>query len=258
MRQTWDGRLGDKVAIVTGGAGGLGGAVANRLAAEGASVMVTDVLDDEGRRVADELGEGAQYLRHDVTSEADWRRVVDQTEAAFGPVSILVNTAAVIRWDTPIEETTEAEFRRVLDVNVVGVFLGMRASLPSMRAAGGGSIINFSSTAGLTGAVGLSSYVASKWAVRGLTKTAALEMGEWGIRVNSVHPGRFDTPMTAGLPLPVDQPIRGAGDADDLAGLVSFLASDEARYSTGGEFVMDGGQTAGRMKRLGQRPGVTS
>ena len=245
------GRAAGKVAIVTGGAGGIGAAIVRRLAAEGAAVVVADVLDRAGHDLVADCGSRARFVHHDVTLSTDWDALVARTEAEFGPVSVLVNNAGVIQWNTPIVDLVESDYRRVIDVNQVGVFLGMKACADSLARAGRASIINFSSTAGLTGNAGLLAYVASKWAVRGMTKTAALEFGHLGVRVNSVHPGRFDTAMTDGLPQPLEQPIPGAGRVEDLAALVLFLASDESRYCTGSEFVMDGGQLAGRMTRLG-------
>lgn len=245
------GRLEGKVAIVTGASGGIGAAIVRRLAAEGASVVATDVLEDEGHALARDHGGRVRFVRHDVTKEEEWVDVVGAAETGFGPVSVLVNNAAVVQWNTRMADLTEADYRRVNDVNQIGVFLGMKAAIGSLERAGGGSIVNFSSSLGLTGGVGLMAYVASKWAVRGMTKAAALELGNLGVRVNSVHPGRFDTTMTQGLPLPTEQPVPGAGNPDDLAGLVLFLASDEARYCTGSEFVMDGGQLAGKVAPLG-------
>lgn len=238
------------VAIVTGGAGGIGAAITRRLAADGFHVVVADVLDDAGAQLSSEITD-ATYVHHDVSDEASWHRLVEELQHRPLPVSVLINAAAVITWDVPLEHTSLADYRRIVDVNQVGVFLGMRSCIRLLRDSGGGSIVNMSSTGGMTGAVGLVSYVATKWAVRGMTKTAALELGVDNIRVNSVHPGRFDTPMTAGLPQPMDQPIPGSGDLGDLAALVAYLASDQSRFVTGAEFVIDGGQLAGRMKRLG-------
>lgn len=243
------GRAEGKVAVVTGAAGGIGAAVVRRLAVEGAAVLATDVLEDEGRTLACRSGDLVRFVLHDVTSEQDWNDVVRSAETAFGPVSVLVNTAGIIQWNVPISEMAEADYRRVIDVNQVGVFLGMKATVGSLQRSGRGSIVNVSSTACLIGFPGLVAYVASKWAVRGMTKAAALEFGPLGVRVNSVHPGRTRTPMTEGLPEPVDQPIGRAADPDELAAMVLFLASDESKHCTGAEFVMDGGQTTGKMGR---------
>ena len=241
-------RVSGKVAVVTGAAGGIGQAIVRRLAAEGAFVLATDVVAED-RGLPEAFRGRVKFVRHDVTSEAGWRDVVADAESTFGPVSVLVNNAGVIQWNVAMSDMTEADYRHTIDVNQVGVFLGMKAALGSFQRSGGGSIINFSSTAGLTGYTGLMAYVASKWAVRGMTKAAALELGPMGVRVNSVHPGQTATPMTEGLPPPVDQPIAQTVEPEELAGLVLFLASDESRYCTGAEFVMDGGQTAGRLAK---------
>lgn len=245
------GRVGGKVAIVTGAARGLGAAFARKLVVEGAQVVLTDVLGAGGRKLAAELGEQTRFVLHDVAKAANWERVVAGTEAAFGPVSVLVNNAAILGATQPIKKLSEDDYRRVIDVNQVGVFLGMKAVLPSMRKAGGGSIINISSTSGLRGVPASLAYTASKFAVRGMTKVAALEYARYRIRVNSIHPGTFRTDMGVSdvdrqqqlsklLP-PV--PAERAGDPEELAHLVLLLASDEMRYATGAEFVVDGGMT---------------
>ncbi|HTV94966.1 MAG TPA: glucose 1-dehydrogenase [Steroidobacteraceae bacterium] len=239
-------RLRGKVAIVTGGARGLGAAYARGLVEAGARVTATDVLEEEGRALAGELGENAMFLRHDVTRLAAWTEVVRATEERFGPVGVLVNNAGIIHQE-PLETVSEANYRRVIDVNQVGVLLGMQAVLGSMLRAGKGSIINISSVAGLTCFPGIIGYVASKWAVRGMSKAAAVELGPRGIRVNSVHPGFIDTPMN---PIPADspailsQPLPRKAMPQELAGLIVFLASDESSYCTGSEFIADGGYTA--------------
>jgi 3alpha(or 20beta)-hydroxysteroid dehydrogenase len=240
------GRVDGRVAIVTGGARGLGAAQARLLADEGASVVVTDVLAERGRALADEIGGRARFVDHDVTDPAGWSDVVRAAEEAFGPVSVLVNNAGILH-EEPLESLDEADYRRVVEVNQVGVFLGMRAVLPSMRRAGGGSIVNISSVAGIVGFPGFLGYVASKWAIRGMTKAAALELAGDGIRVNSVHPGVIDTEMTKGLSAAdaavAAQPIPRKGRPEEIARLVCFLASDESSFSTGSEFVADGGLT---------------
>ncbi len=254
------GKLDGRVAIVTGAARGQGEAEARLFAAEGAKVVVTDVLDDEGAAVAAELGDAARYEHLDVSDEDAWQSVVEATTEAFGPPTVLVNNAGILSFG-PIAKTDVDQFRKVLDVNLVGTLLGIKSVVRSMRSAGGGSIVNISSTGGLTGLPMLSSYVSSKWGVRGLTKTAALELGPHGIRVNSVHPGGIDTAMTR-MPGMVDDemsvyydrlPIRRIGTVDDVAALVCFLASDESSYSTGAEFVVDGGATAGDAALLDTR-----
>ncbi|HVM41108.1 MAG TPA: glucose 1-dehydrogenase [Acidimicrobiia bacterium] len=253
------GRLDGKVAIVTGGARGQGAAEARRFAEEGAKVVVTDVLDDEGEAVAKEIGDTALYLHHDVTDEAQWEGVVARTVDHFGDVHVLVNNAGIAKF-TPIAMTSLDDYMDVVNVNQVGVFLGMKHVVPAMstsvtRTGLGGSILNISSVDGMVGMIGVVAYVASKWAVRGMTKTAAIEFGGLGIRVNSIHPGGIDTPMltepTKDLP-GVDLknyfsrvPAGRIGTPEDVAELALFLASDESAYCTGSEFVVDGGLIAG-------------
>jgi 3alpha(or 20beta)-hydroxysteroid dehydrogenase len=238
--------LEDKVAIVTGGARGIGAAIVELFAAEGARVLATDILDDEGRQLAERAAGSVRYAHLDVTRERDWQESLATTKEDFGPVSVLVNNAGIVELG-PIETTSLESFQHVLDVNLVGQFLGIKSVAPSMRRAGGGSVVNISSDAGLTGYNGLASYVASKWAVRGLTKAAALELSSAKIRVNSVHPGFVRTPMTAGVPdsFADTQPIPRPGDPIEIARLVLFLASDQSSYCTGSEFVADGGVSAG-------------
>lgn len=244
------GRVEGKVAIVTGGARGMGASHVRRLVHEGAKVVFTDLLDAEGNALAESLGDSARFAHHDVTSEVQWQQVVDDAEAQFGAVSILVNNAGIAVWGA-IESLEEADYRRVIDVNQVSVFLGMKAVLPSMKRAGGGSIINISSSAGLVGVPLCSAYVASKFAVRGMTKTAAIELAPYDIRVNSIHPGFIRTPMAvpspdseAALSGVIDAtPAGRMGEPDEVSSIVLMLASDESRFSTGAEFVVDGGLT---------------
>ena len=244
-------RLAGKVAIITGAARGQGEAEARRFVAEGASVLLTDVLDAEGEAVAAELGEAAAYRHVDVSSEDDWLAALADVEGRFGSVTVLVNNAGILDFSALQKQDVE-KFRRVLDVNVVGVMLGMKTVIPSMRTAGTGSIINISSNGGIWGLPFVGAYVASKWAVRGLSKTGALELGKYGIRVNSLHPGGVDTPMTR-VPgqEPNDSgfakglPLGRFGHVDEIANVVAFLASDEASYVTGAEWSVDGGATAG-------------
>jgi 3alpha(or 20beta)-hydroxysteroid dehydrogenase len=242
------GRLDGKVAIISGGARGQGAAEARLFAAEGAKVVVGDVLDDEGAAVAAEIGDAALYVHLDVTDEAQWAAAVKATEEAFGPVSVLINNAGILHFQSRPKTTLE-DFERVMRVNVTGVFLGMKAVTASMVEAGGGSIVNVSSTAGLQGLPYLGAYVASKWAVRGLSKTAAIDLGQKGIRVNSVHPGGIDTPMVAGTsgdaPFYKRLPVSRMGSPEEVAAAVLFLASDEASYIAGAELAIDGGATCG-------------
>jgi 3alpha(or 20beta)-hydroxysteroid dehydrogenase len=239
------GSLAGRVAIVTGGARGIGAAVARAFVAEGARVVVADVLDSDGKDLAHSLGDAAVYVHLDVSDSAAWRLAVADTESVFGPVTDLVNNAGVVEFAS-IEASTDETFRRVLDIDLVGAFFGMRAVLPSMRRAGGGEIVNVSSTAGLTGYAGIAGYVAAKWGLRGLTKAAALEFAPDRIRVCSVHPGPIRTPMTAGMgeEFVVGQPIARFGEPEEVARMVLFVAAD-ATFSTGSEFVLDGGSTAG-------------
>ena len=245
-------RLEDKVAIVTGAARGTGEQTARLFVEEGARVVIADILEEEGRAVAKDLGDAARYERLDVTSEDAWTGVVDGTVEAFGKLDVLVNNAGVLHMGS-VEETTPADMERLWRINQLGPFLGMRAVTPALRENGGGSIVNISSNAGLEGVEGVVGYVASKWAVRGMTKTAAIELGKDGIRVNSVHPGGVDTPMLGGDELghmaasdPFrDQPLPRISQPIEIARLVLFLASDDSSYSTGSEFIADGGRTAG-------------
>ncbi|MEU6911705.1 SDR family oxidoreductase [Streptomyces olindensis] len=239
------GRLDEQVAIVTGGAGGIGTAVAHALAAEGADVVVADIRDAEGSEPASRLGGRARFVHLDVTSEDDWQRTLAETERDLGPVSVLANIAGIIDWG-PMEEQSPESFRRVVDVNLTGAWLGMRATAPSLRRAGGGVIVNMSSLSGLTAYAGVGAYAASKWGLRGLTKTAALELAPDRIRVCSVHPGAIRTPLTAGFgdAYTAGQPIPRFGEPEEVARMVLFIVAD-ATFSTGCEFVLDGGVLAG-------------
>lgn len=243
-------RLDGKVAIITGGARGMGATHVRRFVGEGAKVIFTDILVEEGHALAKELGENAIFLEHDVTNASEWDTIVAEAEVRFGPIDILVNNAGIAP-SKPIEETTEEEFRKVIDVNQVSVFLGMKAVYTSMRKAKAGSIVNVSSLAGLIGARNQIAYVASKFAVSGMTKAAALEFGEYGIRVNSIHPGIIETPMTMNdetiamlAEISKSIPLGRTAKPEEVTNLVLYLASDESSYSTGSEFVIDGGLLA--------------
>jgi 3alpha(or 20beta)-hydroxysteroid dehydrogenase len=249
------GRLAGKVALITGGARGMGKSHARHFVAEGARVVIGDLLDEHGHAVAAKLGaQACRYVHQDVTSETDWARAVATAVDDFGGLDVLVNNAGVLR-RAPIAEMQLTDFREVLDVNLVGCWLGIKHVIAAMTAAGGGSIINISSIEGLVGAAGFSAYSASKFAVRGVTKAAAQELGRVGIRVNSVHPGGVMTPMAiamAGSFSHADQidvlntmPIPRLADPMEISRLVAFLASDDSSYCTGAEFVADGGMLSG-------------
>ena len=249
------GRLDGKVALITGGARGMGKSHVRHFVAEGARVVFGDVLDDKGAYVAAGLGEqSCRYLHHDVTREDDWAAAVALAEGAFGRLDVLVNNAGILHFSA-IAETSLADYERVVRVNQFGTFLGMRAVVPTMTDGGRGSIVNVSSIEGLGGMPLMIAYAASKFAIRGMTKVAAMELGEKGIRVNSVHPGMIDTDMVRGIfgaaadtvdlsPVGRRVALKRLGRPEEIANLVVFLASDESSYCTGGEFVADGGATA--------------
>ncbi|MGY6535595.1 MAG: SDR family oxidoreductase [Pararhodobacter sp.] len=236
--------------LITGGARGIGAATAQLLAEQGASVLITDVLDDEGQDLARRLGAPARYRRLDVTSATDWHDAVHAAEEALGGLNALFNNAGILGFGT-IDETEPDSFRRIMDINVTGCFLGMRACAPALRRARGGVIVNCSSTAGLQGYGGLSAYVTSKWALRGMNKAAALDLAPDNIRVLSLHPGPIRTPMTDVIPgdTAAAQPIARFGEPEEVARMVRFMLC-EASYSTGSEFVVDGGAVTGQVLRL--------
>jgi 3alpha(or 20beta)-hydroxysteroid dehydrogenase len=250
------GKLDGKVAIVTGGARGQGEAEVRRFVQEGATVVFGDVLDDLGEKVAADLGDAATYLHHDVRSEDAWADLVASTKDRHGGVDVLINNAGVLDFGTLTHETSLEAYMRLVEINQIGVFLGMRAVIPAMLERRKGSIVNISSTNGFAGYGGTIAYTASKFAVRGMTKTAALEYGKAGIRVNSIHPGGIDTPMTRtedlGEMTEADQDamydsfaLARVGKPEEVANLALFLASDESSYCTGAEFLVDGGMLAG-------------
>ena len=238
-----------KVALVTGAALGQGEAEARLLAAAGAAVVLTDVLDGQGEAVAADIGDAARYVHLDVGDEGQWADVVASTVESFGSLDVLVNNAGILK-TALLEEQTLAGFEAIVRVNLYGVFNGIRAVIAPMRDAGGGSIVNTSSEAGLVGLPRYTAYGATKWAVRGLTKTAALELARDGIRVNSVHPGIVDTPMLLDQGLDLEQGMLGMtrigryGVPEDIAHLVLFLASDASSYITGTEIHINGGGLA--------------
>lgn len=262
------GRLDGKVAIVTGGARGMGEAECRLFAAEGAKVVIADVLDDEGRAVAADLGADARFVHLDVSDESSWRQLLAETVEAFGTPDVLVNNAGILRVSR-IVDLDPAMLHEVLDVNLVGPILGMKVVGGAMCDAGRGSIVNISSTGGLVGMSMIGAYVASKWGLRGVTKSAAIEFGPHGVRVNSLHPGGVATPMVGVIghvmeepPAPGEhasdpalaasdegaamQPIPRTGRPIEIARLALFLASDESSYCTGHEFTADGGGVTGQ------------
>jgi 3alpha(or 20beta)-hydroxysteroid dehydrogenase len=215
------------------------------MVAEGAKVVLGDILDDEGGVVAKELGDSARYVHLDVTRPDDWDAAVATAISDFGGLHVLVNNAGIINVGT-IEDYALSEWHRILDINLTGVFLGIRAAVKPMKEAGRGSIINISSIEGMAGTIACHGYTATKFAVRGLTKSAALELGPSGIRVNSIHPGLIKTPMTDWVPDDIFQTALGrVGQPEEVSNLVIYLASDDSSFSTGSEFVVDGGCTAG-------------
>ena len=246
------GKLDGRVAIITGAAQGMGAAHVRRFVAEGARVVFTDINAEGGRELADQIGDGCHFIEHDVTSLEQWRDVVAETEAIYGPVDILVNNAGIIG---PIEDVVEIDpeaYLQVVAVNQHSQVWGMKAVIPSMRKVGGGAIVNISSTAGMVAIVGAPNigYVGSKFASRGMTKQVAVQFGPEQIRVNSVHPGYIKTPMMAaatdsdGGGIASTVPIRRMAEPDEVSSLVLFLASDDSSYISGMEHVIDGGLTA--------------
>ncbi|WP_314248868.1 SDR family NAD(P)-dependent oxidoreductase [Streptomyces kutzneri] len=238
-------QLGGKVVVITGAGRGQGAAEARLCAEAGARVVVTDMREDEGRAVAAELGDQGLYVRHDVADAASWATVVNETIRAFGTVSALVNNAAL--WRTAhVEQQRAADFEALLRVNLLGPFLGIQAVAPVLRAGGGGSIVNISSTAGLVGIPGHAAYGSTKFGLRGLTRSAALDLAGDRIRVNTVHPGAIDTPMVAEAVAGRDWshvPLGRIGRPEEVGELVVFLCSDASSYVTGSEFTVDGGMT---------------
>ncbi|MDQ1573588.1 MAG: 3alpha(or 20beta)-hydroxysteroid dehydrogenase [Actinomycetota bacterium] len=244
-------KLDGEVALVTGGARGMGETHSRALVAEGARVVIADILDEEGEALAASLGDAASYVHLDVTQERSWMDAIAAAEQAFGTVSILVNNAGIANAG-PFEQYSLDLWNQIIAVNQTGVFLGIKSVVAGMKKLRRGSIINISSVEGLRGGAYLHGYVASKFAVRGLTKSASQELGGFGIRVNSVHPGYIETPMTADIdPKQLQIPMHRSGKPEEVSKMIVFLASSDSSYSTGAEFVVDGGMTAGIPHRTG-------
>ncbi len=257
-------RLQDKVAIVTGGARGMGSATSRTFAAEGAKVIIADVLDDEGEKLAQELQGSTIFCHPDVTDERSWQEVTEKAEAEYGRIDVLVNNAGILLFKS-ITETEKQEFERVLSVNLVGAFLGIKTVGPRMIAQKKGSIVNISSVDGMKGANGLAAYCSSKWGIRGLTRVAAMELGHHGVRVNSVHPGGVNTIMSNPMFAPKEEvdnnythvPLQRIGEPEEVARATLFLASDDASYLCGAEIAVDGGMLVGHYYQgLPGAPGV--
>jgi 3alpha(or 20beta)-hydroxysteroid dehydrogenase len=240
-------KLQNKVAIITGAAQGMGATHARKFVEEGAKVVITDINLEAAQKLADELGSNAIALKLNVSKADNWKEVVEKTEEKFGPVTVLVNNAGIGIFK-PLEELTEEDFRLTFEIDELGVFLGMKTVVPSMKKANGGSIVNISSVDGLVSAPTAIAYSASKHAVTGMTKGAAAELGQFGIRVNSVHPGVIESPMAEQgdvaeiiKKLEQDIPLRRRAKTEEVSNLVIYLASDDSSYSTGSQFVVDGG-----------------
>jgi 3alpha(or 20beta)-hydroxysteroid dehydrogenase len=242
------GRVDGKVAFISGGARGMGAAFAKILVSEGAQVVIGDLLDDDGAATAAALGDAAAYTHLDVTDRASWAAAIAVAVERFGRLDILVNNAGIANFG-PIDQYTYEQWDSMIAINLTGVFNGMKAAIPELKKSGRASIINISSTAGLLGYPGLPGYNAAKFGVRGLSKGTAIDLAPYGIRVNSVHPGVVVTPMTSGLSTSTAHvAMNRKGEPEELAKLILFLASDDSSYSTGAEFVADGGEVAGRAR----------
>jgi 3alpha(or 20beta)-hydroxysteroid dehydrogenase len=233
------------VALVTGAARGMGAAHARLIVERGGAAMIADVLDTEGEALAEELGERAAFVHLDVSDADAWAAAVATTVARFGALNVLVNNAGITNFG-PLGSYDRASWDRTLAINLTGPFLGITAALDALKASAPASVINVASASSLQGQAGLHGYTASKWGLRGFTKSAALELGQYGIRVNAVHPGVVRTPMTEGLDLSAQLGALGRpGEPIDLAKVIAFLASDESAFCTGADFIVDGGTTAG-------------
>lgn len=241
-------QLDGKVALISGGARGMGATHARAMVEKGAKVVIGDILDEDGRQVAKEIGEDATYVHLDVTVPEDWEAAVETAVERYGKLDILVNNAGIANFG-PIDEYPHEDWHKIIAINLTGVFNGIKAAVPALKEAGGGSIVNISSTAGIQGFPELPGYTAAKFGVRGLTKSVALDLGKHDIRVNSVHPGVIRTPMTEDIPEDTTHvALDRTADPSEIANLVIFLASDEASFSTGAEFIADGGETAGLVR----------
>lgn len=243
--------LHDRICLVSGGASGIGAAIARGIVAAGGRVVVADIQVDKAAALAEELGAPARAVELDVTDPEQWERAVSLAQASFGSLNVLVNSAGVVDGG-PLGDFPVDRWRRVLDTNLTGSFLGISAAVEALKSAGKGSIINISSVAGLQGTAHFHAYSASKFGLRGLTKSAAMELAPIGIRVNSVHPGTVRTPMTAGAPQALSKLVamQRFGEPEEIANLVLFLASDLSSFSTGAEFIADGGESAGVVRDL--------
>ncbi len=250
-------KLQGKTAIITGGARGMGAATAALFIAEGANVVVTDILEEEGQATADALGERAIFVRHDVSKEADWEDVIARTLEAFGSVDVLINNAGIVAIGL-IEKQGLDVWENIIGINLLGPAIGHRLVIPHMEAAGGGSIVNVSSTEGLEGKNGVGAYAATKWGLRGFSKVAAYELGPRGIRVNTIHPGPVNTKIANPMDAPAEvmnplftyYPLQRLGEPEEIAKLNLFLASDDASFITGAEISIDGGSSAGRYLKM--------
>jgi len=251
------GKLSGKTAIITGAARGMGAATAKLFVEEGANVVLTDILEEDGQATAEALGKAAIFVRHDVSKEADWETVVTTTLDRFGAINILINNAGIVSMGL-IEKQGLDVWQHTLGVNLIGPAMGHRFVIPHMEAAGGGSIVNVSSTEGLEGKNGVGAYAASKWGLRGFSKVAAYELGPRGIRVNSVHPGPVNTKIANPMDAPTEvinplftyYPLQRIGEPEEVAKLNLFLASDDASFITGAEISIDGGSSAGRYLKM--------
>ncbi|WP_423822917.1 SDR family oxidoreductase [Salinisphaera sp. SPP-AMP-43] len=238
-------RLADKVALISGGAGGMGASHARAIVAEGGRVVIGDLAQEAGEALAQELGEAAVFTPLDVTDTEQWEQAVATAQAHFGQLNVLVNNAG-IHSGGPTERVSDADWDRIVGINLTGTFKGIRAAIPALKEAAPSSIVNISSTAGLKGFADAAGYNATKFGIRGLTKAVAVELADKGVRVNSVHPGNVMTSMIEGLYASFDHvPMKRAAAAEEISNLVVFLASDDSSFSTGSEFVADGGETTG-------------